>query len=334
MRKITAFILFLVLLILIIPAFALLGGNKTNVSKKDYKKSDTISKKDLEENNFYLVKDVDTNEIMRLTPSEYIKGVVAAEMPIDFHSEALKAQAVAAHTYAVKQIDEELNNPTPELEGAYLSTDYKKFQAYISKEQLKTKWGKDFDLNYKKLSQSVDSVIDEIITYNNAPIAAAFHSISSGKTESAKNVWGQDISYLTSVESTGDELSPAFESTVTLTDKEVAHAITQKYPKAKFSKDRTKWFEILEKSESNTITKIKIGSITTTGKEIRELLKLKSANFTCEYKDDAFTFTSNGYGHGVGMSQYGADYMARQGSNYQDILLHYYTGVDIEKIEK
>ncbi|MFZ2538702.1 MAG: SpoIID/LytB domain-containing protein, partial [Oscillospiraceae bacterium] len=237
MRKLTTFILFSVFLILIIPAFALLGGNiKNSVPKQN----NIISKTDLEENNFYLIKDAQTNEVMKLTPSDYIKGVVAAEMPIDFHSEALKAQAVAAHTYALRQIDEELKTPTPELDGAYLSTDYTKFQAYISTADLKIKWGKDFDLNYKKLSNCVDSVINDVLTYDNAPIAAAFHSISSGKTESAKNVWGQDISYLSPVDSVGDELSPSFENTVTLTDQEVAHAISLKFPDVKFSKDRAK----------------------------------------------------------------------------------------------
>ncbi len=330
MRKLTTFILFSVFLILIIPAFALLGGDiKNSVPKQN----SLISKKDFEENNFYLVKDIKTNEVIRLTPSDYIKGVVAAEMPIDFHSEALKAQAVAAHTYALRQIDVELKKPTPELDGAYLSTDYTKFQAYISTEDLKAKWGKDFDLNYKKLSDCVDSVINNVLTYENAPIAAAFHSISSGKTESAKNVWGQDISYLSPVESVGDELSPSFENTVTLTDKEVAHAISLKFPDAKFPKDRENWFEIKQKSDSNTITVIKVGSVTTTGKEIREVLKLKSANFTVEYKDSSFTFTTCGYGHGVGMSQYGADYMARQGSDYKEILLHYYSGVTIDQIK-
>ncbi|MEG0693712.1 MAG: stage II sporulation protein D [Oscillospiraceae bacterium] len=331
MRKFTSFILFSVFLILIIPAFALLGGDiKSNVPKQN----NPISKTDYEENNFYLVKNVDTNEVMRITPSDYIKGVVAAEMPIDFHSEALKAQAVAAHTYALRQIDEQLKNPNPDLDGAYLSTDYTKFQAYSSNEDLKTKWGKDFNLNYKKLSECVDSVINEVLTYEDAPIAAAFHSISSGKTESAKNVWGQDISYLSPVVSVGDELSPSFENTVTLTDQEVAHAILQEFPDAKFPKDRSKWFVITKKSESNTITEIKIGSVTTTGKVIRELLKLKSANFTVDFKDSSFTFVTSGYGHGVGMSQYGADYMARQGSDYKEILLHYYSGVSIDPIKQ
>lgn len=338
MRKLTSFILFAVCLILLIPALALFGGNGAEPApnplfNQQSPQDNPLSKTDLEDNNFYLVKDAVTNEVMKLKPSDYIKGVVAAEMPIEFHAEALKAQAVAAHTYALRQIDEQLKNPDPELNGAYLSTDYTKFQAYISTADLKIKWGKDFDLNYKKLSDCVGGVIDEVLTYENAPIAAAFHSISGGKTESAKNVWGQDISYLLPVESTGDELSPSYENIKTLTDQEVAFALSQKYPEIKFPKDRANWFELLKRSDSNTITEMKVGSVTTTGKEIRELLKLKSANFSVDYKEPNFTFTTSGYGHGVGMSQYGADYMARQGSDYKQILLHYYSGVSLERIK-
>ena len=334
MRKITSSILFAVLLVLIIPAFAFLGAKSPPISldPKPYP-NHTLSDTDYEENNFYLVKDIDTNEVMQLTPNDYIKGVVAAEMPIDFHSEALKAQAVAAHTYALCQIDQQLKNPSPELDGAYLSTDYTKFQAYSSIDDLKITWGKDFDLNYAKLSECVDGVINDVLTYENQPISAAFHSISGGITESSKNVWGQDISYLSPVVSTGDELSPAFEGSISLTDNEVSHAIVQKFPNATFPQEREKWFEIISRTDSNTISEIKVGSITTTGKVVRELLNLKSANFTVDFIDNTFTFTTNGYGHGVGMSQYGADYMARQGSSYQDILLHYYSGVSIDPIK-
>lgn len=336
MRKITSFLIFLVLLILIIPCFALFGGKlKDNPIRKEKQPENipTLEQEDLEANNFYLIKDAKSGEIFRLTPSDYIKGVVAAEMPIDFHSEALKAQAVAAHTYTLLQIANELENPTPELEGAYLSTDYQKFQAYVSVEELKEKWGQSFELNYKKLSEAVDPVINEVITYDNAPIAAAFHSVSGGKTESAKNVWGREISYLTPVVSDGDELSPSYESSVTLTEKEVSYALMQSFPDIKFSKDRAKWFEVLEKTESGTISKIRVGSVTTTGIKLREVFKLKSANFTVEYKNPDFVFDTFGFGHGVGMSQYGADYMARQGASYKEILLHYYKGVSIDEIK-
>lgn len=336
MRKVTSFLIFLVLLILIIPCFALFGGKlKDNPipTKKNPQSIPQLEEEDIETNNFYLIKDAKSGEIFRLTPNDYIKGVVAAEMPIDFHSEALKAQAVAAHTYTLLQIAQELKNPTPELEGAYLSTDYQKFQAYVSVDELKEKWGQNFELNYKKLSEAVDPVINEVITYENAPIAAAFHSVSGGKTESSKNVWGRDLSYLTPVVSDGDELSPSYESSVTLTEKEVSHALMQSFPDIKFSKDRTKWFEVLKKTDSGTISEIRVGSVTTTGVKIREIFKLKSANFTVEYKNSDFVFNTFGYGHGVGMSQYGADYMARQGSTYTEILLHYYNGVSIDKIK-
>lgn len=322
MKKIFPLFATFILVLLIVPLFALIGSTKIPTVPNAQKEDITI----------YKIYNHKTDEVMELTPAEYIKGVVAAEMPISYHIEALKAQAVAAHTYALRQIDAELKNPTPELKGAFLSTDYEKGQAYISPEELKEKWGKNFDVNYKKLSTAVDSVINEILVYEDKPILAAFHSISGGITESAQTVWGKEVSYLTPVLSEGDELSPNFENKVVLTAKEVEHALTAKYKDIQLDNDKSKWFEIVKRSDSKTITEIKVGSLTLTGKDVRELFHLKSANFEVTYENDNFTFITNGYGHGVGMSQYGADYLARQGKTYQEILLHYYTGVSIQNI--
>ncbi|WMJ22443.1 stage II sporulation protein D [Paludicola sp. MB14-C6] len=322
MKKVLPVLGTFILILLIIPLFALIGSNKSPLSPRE--KTDTTT---------YLVLNHKTGEVMKLDPANYIKGVVAAEMPIAYHAEALKAQAVAAHTYALRQIDAELKNPSPELKGAYLSTDFEKGQAYISVEELKEKWGKNYEINYKKLSDAVDSVINEILVYEDKPILAAFHSISGGITESAKTVWGKDVSYLVPVKSEGDELSPNYETKTTLTASEVEHAFTQKYKDIKFDKDKTKWFQILKRSDSKTITEIQVGSEKMNGKDVREVLNLKSSNFEVAFANESFTFTTNGYGHGVGMSQYGADYLARQGKTYHEILLHYYSGVTVKEIE-
>lgn len=328
MKKILPFALALLIIMLAIPLIAIIGGEpspSTIEPNEPTKLPDDVT--------VYTLLDHKTGDILSLTPIEYITGVVAAEMPIDFHIEALKAQAVAAHTYALRHIDAELKKPTPELKGAFLTTDYTKNQAYISDSELKTRWGKNYDLNHKKLTEAVSSVINKVITYDDKPIIAAFHSISGGTTESAKNVWGQDISYLTPVKSDGDELSPSYSTKTTLTADEVEFAFTQAYPDIKFDKDKSQWFSIITSSESKTITEIKVGSITCTGKDVREILKLRSANFSVEYSENSFTFTTNGYGHGVGMSQYGADFLARQGKSYEEILKHYYTGTIISEIK-
>lgn len=332
MKKALTFLATFVIVILIIPIIALVGNTKPETPSAV---NATPNFQTIHENTapsapgttLYSVQNHLTGVKMELEPKVYLRGVVAAEMPISFHSEALKAQAVAAHTYIFRQIDEQSKKPNPDLGGAMLSTNPATSQAYISVEELKERWGKNFDLNYKKLCEAVDSVANEIIVFEKKPIIAAFHSLSGGKTESALTVWGQDVSYLTPVKSEGDELSPNFNVKSVLTSDEIEHAFKTKYPEITFPKDKSTWFSILEKSESNTITKIKVGSIECSGRDVRELLKLKSANFELVYKDGDFEFTTSGYGHGVGMSQYGADYLARQGSSYDEIIKHYYKGV-------
>lgn len=326
MKKIIPFLLTFIMIMLVIPMISIIG--------KKTPPSPSAQQLHGQEVIYYKVLNHKTDEVMSLTPQQYIRGVVAAEMPISFHMEALKAQAVAAHTYALRQIDSELTNPTPELMGAILTTDFTKNQAFISDDELKERWGKSYDVNSQKLDEAVSSVINEIITYDDKPIIAAFHSISSGVTESAKTIWGKDVSYLVPVESQGDELSPNYEAKTMLTPKEVENALLQKYPDIKLDQDKAKWFQIISRSDSNTITEMTAGSIQCTGKDIRELLKLKSANFTVNFVNGSFEFTTNGYGHGVGMSQYGADYLARQGKTYNEILTHYYKGVSIQPISE
>lgn len=335
MRRYTGFLIFFSLLMLLIPLLAMFGqdpipqiaGSPSSIT--DYTE---LSAGDYESNRFYLVQDHRTGEVMALTPEAYIKGVVAAEMPISYHTEALKAQAVAAHTYALTQIDRELQTPTPALNGAYLSTDPAHFQAYLSQEERQELWGKNFNANEKKLTEAVNAVIGEVLTYEEKPIIAAFHSLSGGKTESAQNVWGREVAYLTPVESEGDPLSPNFKTTVTLTQAEVQHALTTRFPAISLPENEADWFAIQERSESGTVLTLTVGDQTMSGRELRELLSLKSADFTIACADGSFTFTSIGYGHGVGMSQYGADYLARQGKTYREILLHYYTGVQLDPI--
>lgn len=331
------FLFFFVAVILIIPAFAFVGQSPAPAPADDQSRPavpDALTEKDYENNNFYRIQNHKTGEVMSLTPADYIKGVVAAEMPASYHSEALKAQAVAAHTYALRQIDAELKEPDESLNGAYLSTDPDHFQAYLSVDEMKDLWGNHFEVYYKKLSDAVDAVIDEAITYENEPIIAAFHSISGGTTESAENVWGQPVNYLKPVDSEGDELSPDYETGILLKQEEVSHALTQKYPDIQLGDNPAEWFSITSRSDSGTVLELTAGNRTMSGRELRELLKLKSANFTLSYENGSFAFDTLGAGHGVGMSQYGADYLARQGKSYREILTHYYTGVSIVKISE
>lgn len=341
MKKIFLNVFVLVLIMLIIPALAFTNGQppKDKASTPPLspitptvtpeKTDDTTQGEPL----LYKVLDHKSGEIMSLTPLEYIKGVVAAEMPIEFHKEALSAQAIAAHTYALRQIASELEAQTPELNGAYLTTDYTKNQAYISDSDLKIKWGEHYDENQKKLSEAVNSVIDKVIVVDGKPIIAAFHSLSNGTTESAENVWGQDVPYLKPVKSEGDDLSPKYSNNIVLTPAEVETALKAVYPDLVLPANKADWFVIDELTPSKTVKSVKVSDLTLTGKEIREALGLKSASFDVSYSDGNFTFSTRGYGHGVGMSQYGADFLARQGKTADEILTHYYTGVEIISIK-
>lgn len=270
--------------------------------------------------------------VINIKMRDYIIGAVSAEMPASYHIEALKAQAVACYTYAVKTIEFQSLHPSETLKGASLSADSNVHQAFINTEQMKAKWKDNYDANLEKIASAVDAVSDEMIVYNNEPIMAVFHAISAGKTETAENIWGGSYPYLNAVSSDGDTHSSQFSTTSVLSEKQFSE-IAGKIDGVKLGKDPTKWLGKPEMSDSGTVLSMEIGGKKLSGTQIRSYFNLRSASFTLTYstKNKNFTFTVHGFGHGVGMSQYGADYMARQGSTYIDILKHYYSEVEIIK---
>lgn len=272
-----------------------------------------------------------TGKVSEISQSDYVKGVVAAEMPISFEPEALKAQAVAAHTYALRRYYQQRKTPSPDLKGAQLSTDPSICQAFVSQEELKQRWGDAYETNWNKISQAVDEVIEQIITYDNQPIVAAYHSLSGGTTEAAKSVWGQDVPYLQPVDSSTDAQQPNYENTVMIEEKKVKQTLKE-HLKAEMPEDPNHWFSILSKTSSGSVDKVKVGNVETTGLEIRSIFGLKSSNFEISYQDGVFHFTTKGHGHGVGMSQYGANELAKQGKTWQDIINHYYSNVSLINI--
>lgn len=239
----------------------------------------------------------------------YVIGVVAGEMSVSFPYEALKAQAVASRTYAVRGANGNKN------------FDYTKLkQNYISVDKMKKMWGKSFNENYKKISQCVNATQGEILEYNNEPILAVFCSTSNGETEDCKNVWGQDLQYLTSVESAGDKYSPYYTGSVTVSAKTVKNI---------FGSEN---IVVKERTNAGYVATVSIGEKEFSGEKIRNTFHLKSSDFTIDKNGSDIVFKTKGYGHGVGMSQYGAVYMANNGTNYIDILSHYYKNTNIKKI--
>jgi len=278
----------------------------------------------------YKVLDVSTGKVLEVPVKDYVTGAVFAEMPADFSDEAIKAQAVAAHTYAERQRMKERSSPTRELCGADFSNDTSKYQGYFTEAQAKQYFGDDFEKYYGKISTDVDEVIDFIITYNDEPIIAAFHSMSPGKTESAENAWGNAAPYLLPVDSIYDTDAPDYMEEVRFTDELLRTRLTSSFGDISLGDDFTEWIEILKVSDSGTVLSANAGDKQVSGNDIRSALGLRSACFEIRYEGSEAVITTKGFGHGVGMSQYGAEHMAEEGKGWRDILNYYYTGCKIE----
>ena len=274
----------------------------------------------------YKVLDMASGEIIEVPVRDYVIGAVCAEMPASFHEEALKAQAVAAHTYAERQRIRETENPTAELMGADFSNDTSKYQGYFTQAQARQFLGESFDESYAKISAAVDEVLPYILTYGDEPIVAAFHSMSSGKTESAENAWGASAPYLVPVESSYDTEAPGYREEIRLTKDVLRQKLETAFSGIVLGEDFSSWIKTGECSESGTVLTASAGDRSVSGNELRQALSLRSACFEVRFGDEEAVFITKGYGHGVGMSQYGADSMAKNGCTWKEILKHYYPG--------
>lgn len=277
------------------------------------------------------VLDFTSGQVIELSLRDYVTGAVLAEMPASYHEEALKAQAVAARTYAVRQREKQRISPDPELMGADISNDSTKYQAYFTPEQAKAFYGVGYEAYLEKVSAAVDSTGSDVLVYEGEPIVAAFHSTSGGKTESAETVWGSPVEYLVPADSSEDEKSPSYLEEKVFTEAELKARLETSLDGTELEGDPESWLKIEERSESGTVIKMTAGGSELSGADFRQIFSLRSANFTVEYsaKSGTFSVTTKGSGHGVGMSQYGANAMANGGSDYREILLHYYNGAEI-----
>lgn len=261
---------------------------------------------------------------------DYVLGVVASEMPAAFHEEALKAQSVAARTYALSRL-EKFKNGHPDHKDASLCTDVH-CQAWTSRDELLAVHGqKWFDNYWAKLSDAVKGTEGQVLTYEGRLVGEPlFHSTSGGKTEDSEAVFASAQPYLKSVDSP-DEESPKYQESVSMTLDEFINKIKAKYPNAKLTKANIKdKVRIAESSETGRINKVLIDDKTITGSAFRQMFALNSTNFKINLIEDDIEIETLGYGHGVGMSQWGANMMAKTDKNYKEILKHYYTGVEIK----
>lgn len=317
MRNIYSFLFVLLFLcMLLIPLSARDGSEPHSGEKGDFVPTES---KDNESGEQFIIKDGDS--LITLSSSEYVTGVVAAEMPALYHDEALKSQAVAAYTYA-------LYKKSANKEKDYdLTTDSATDQAFANEAAQKEKWGANFDEYRQKISSAVAAVEGEFIAFDGKPILAVYHAVSSGKTETAEEVWGRDYPYLQSVESEGDRLSDGYLTETAFSPEKLCELLEIEGPLAA---DDSAIGEI-ERSDCKTVKRLVLGGRGFTGNSIRTALSLRSSNFDLCVKDGSFVFTTRGYGHGVGMSQHGADFLADRGYTYKEILLHYYRGCKIKK---
>ena len=264
-------------------------------------------------------------QVQELNMEEYLWSVVAAEMPASFQPEALKAQACAARTYTANL----QAHPSDKHPQADVCADSSCCQAYIAPALARARWGLNAQEYSDKITAAVQATDGLGILCDGAPIQALFFSSAAGRTVDAVEVWGREFSYLKGVDSPEGEEVPNYRSQVVLTAEQVRQMVLDAYPGADLSGDGAGWFSQRTENSAGGVASMLVGGVTLTGSQLRSLFSLRSTNFTVTYGAGSFTFDVVGYGHGVGMSQYGANAMAAQGKNFQEILTWYYTGAEV-----
>ncbi len=270
-----------------------------------------------------VIYDTATDKRTELTLAEYALGATASEMPAKYHEQALIAQGAAAISHAKYSRLKGLS----EMEGVDVVVNSAEHSGFMTREGILDYYGKDGEQMLKKLEKCANIASTMELTYNGEPVAAAYHAISSGMTESAENVWGTPLPYLVTVPSSSDVMAEKYKSTVMVSLKDI-RAIAEKLD-AKLLADVGTWLEVLEESEAGYVTKLRIGNKEISGVQARELFGLRSACFSITRQGDAMAFYVRGYGHGCGMSQNGANFLAQQGKTASEILLYYYKGINI-----
>lgn len=265
-------------------------------------------------------------QLMERVPLEaYVRGVVASEMPHDFELEALKAQALAARTYILRRLITGDHSDTPE--GSPV-TDTVTHQVYQNEDDLRQRWGTDYERNISTINKAVNETVGQILTYEGQPIDATFFSTSNGYTENSEEYWDAQIPYLRSVESPWDKQAPTYTEvkTMPLEQFEQKMGIQLDQPVSQGEPIS----EVLTRTTGMRVDEMRVGGQTFSGKQIRELLELSSSDFDIQLQDTQVSINTTGYGHGVGMSQWGAQGMAQEGHQAEDIVTYYYQGIRIQ----
>jgi len=326
-KAMLALLLFLIMLLVPLLSLGAKIPDKTGTSSKRQQASSAgvgSTTPAVQNSSQFKILDTKSNKAITADDRSFLYGAIATEMSPDAPQEALKAQGVAAYTYYSRLRKQQKQNPTPSLNGADFSADTQGWQIYVTKAQMQERWGNNFDTYYNNLTTVVNAVYGQVIKSDNDLADATYYAISSGNTETSEDIWGGKLKYLVSVASPGDIFAGGYQTTVTMTSDQFKAAVLKTEPKANLSGDAATWVGEIKRTASGSVKSIQVGGASITGNDARTALGLRSANFTLTYANGVFTFVVKGYGHGVGMSQVGAEYMASQGSTYKQILAWYY----------
>ena len=269
--------------------------------------------------------DQSTGQTVTLPLREYLIGAVAAEMPVSWPDEALKAQAVAAHSYALYRRDH-----STEENGAWFTADPARRQGCLTDAVLHSYWGTAYEENYARLSALVDSVLTDVLYYGSAPAGASYFAISNGMTEASENVWGTALPYLVAVDSSTDLNADNYLYTVQFTTEQMQQALGGLGLLPDLAAPAS-WFGEAALTPSGYVASLPVCGQSVTGPALRKALGLRSACFTVQYQEGSFLLTTKGYGHGVGLSQWGAKALAEQGQSAEEILAHYFPGTELRR---
>lgn len=338
-RRCLLMLLFLAILVLT-PILAT-GGDKRNIKNvflrnrytSDEELSDCIGQVEDSNGRYFCLLDEASGKVIKVSDREFMYGALITEVPPTFHEEAMKAQAVAIYTYFSRNRDQVRKSKTWSKGKPEFTINTDKWHYYVTKDKMKAKWGQNFDKHYSKVKSVIDSVFGEVVKDDGGLILAAYHAISSGKTERSSDVFGGELKYLTNVESPGDLLAPNYHTTYEFTVDDFKKKICESSNDTKTDQPETEWISQSVRTDSGMVKEITLCSHKFTGLEVRNIFSLRSADFDIKYENEKFIFDVRGYGHGVGMSQYGAEYMANQGANYKSILSWYYPNTVIQNID-
>lgn len=284
---------------------------------------------------FLTLYDAQNDKTVRIGLEEYVFGVVGGEMPASYEEEAIKAQAVAARTFAAQHMESVCADSAVKCSSsnADICSDSSCCQSWKDMDTLRERWGGRYSSYKDKVYTAVTETSGVIAVYDGFPIEALYHAASGGETEDCENVFSNSVPYLKGVESPGEEKFSHYNDSETMPLSEFVDKLSTAFPKANITeKNARDAVRVISRYESGRVNTMAVGNVQCTGREFRSALSLYSTNYELRFEKNNVVITTMGYGHGVGMSQTGANAMAREGATYIEIIKHYYTGVELSTL--